>query len=215
MKTLAVVSFLLSMCLLAGCDSETLVAPESNEDFSFETLTPGLLQSENAATHSNSNVYTFADMEEVGSSNLARRDNGVSFIIKTTGLNPGNTYTLWMAVFNNPAECDGGCDGSDLGNPDVQGDLLYSAGSLAGGTGKATFAGSRKVGDTDGSEAVEIFDLDMSYGIIDSRKAEIHFVVRDHGPKIPGLMREQISTIGGGCDVNACDDVQFSIHLPE
>lgn len=211
MKTLTIVSFLFSICLLAGCDSDSLVAPESNEVLSLETLTPGLLQSENAVSSSNSNVYTFADMELVGSSNLTRRNNGVSFNIKTTGLDPGSTYTLWMVVFNNPEECGvDGCGGADLGNPNVEGDVLYGAGSLAGGTGKATFAGSRKTGDNSGS----LFGPDAP-GIIDSHKAEIHFVVRTHGEKIPGSIREQIGTFNGGCPPNSCEDIQFAVHLPE
>ena len=210
MKTLHVVSLLLIISMISGCDSESLVSPEESSDLSLELLTEEMYRAENAAMKSESNVYTFATMEKVGSSNLTLRNNGVSFSIKSTQLIPGNAYTLWMAVFNNPEECgNDGCGAADLGNPDVQGDVLYSAGSLSGGTGKATFAGNRNAGDNSGS----LFGPDAP-GIIDTHKAEIHFVIRDHGPKIPGAIREQISTVGGGCDVNACNDVQFSVHLP-
>ena len=129
-----------------------------------------------------SNVYPFGEELVVGSSNLIRRDNGVSFNIKTTQLIPGNAYTLRMVEFNKPEECgNDGCGAADLGNPNVQGDVLYSAGSLAGGTGKATLAGNRNSGDNSGS-----LSGPDAPGIIDTQKAEIHFVKCDYGEKNSG-----------------------------
>jgi len=215
MKTLAIVSFLFSICLLAGCDSDSLVAPESIDALSNETLTPDLLQSENKASQSNSNVYTFAALELVGTSKLVRNANGVSFNVKTTGLNSGNAYTLWVVVFNNPNGCNAnGCNGDEFEDPNLFAaaniDVMYGAGSLAGGTGKATFSGNRSEGDNSGSIIGP-----YSPGLIDSELAEIHLVVRDHGSKIPGSIQEQIGTFNGGCPPNSCEDVQFAVHLPE
>jgi hypothetical protein len=57
--------------------------------------------------------------------------------------------------------------------------------------------------------------------------AEIHFIVRGHGPLIPGRVREMISTVFGACDdappgipelglpgPNACADLQVAMHVP-
>jgi len=61
--------------------------------------------------------------------------------------------------------------------------------------------------------------------------AEIHLVVRSHGPVGPlldeGLLEEALATFGGGCIVrdeegeiipgtgpNECADVQFAVHRP-
>jgi len=207
MKNITLISSLIITGMLLGCDSENIVSPENNSN----ELTTVAMKAAEASDLFNSNIYTIADMKLVGTSNLRRNNNGASFNLKTTLLNPGSAYTLWMVVFNNPEECgDDGCGGPDLGNAAVNGDVLFSAGSLAGSTGKATFAGNRKTGDNSGS----LFGPDAP-GIIDSHKAEIHFVVRTHGEKIPGSIREQISTVGGGCDVNDCEDVQFAVHLPE
>ncbi|MFQ5615955.1 MAG: hypothetical protein ACE5GO_05790 [Anaerolineales bacterium] len=61
-------------------------------------------------------------------------------------------------------------------------------------------------------------------GLLDALKAEIHLVVRSHGPAIPGQTEDQITTFGGGCNEAtgggdgavgfACEDLQFGIHLP-
>lgn len=205
MKTLSIVSALLMIGLWAGCTSETAVAPDTSGDLSLLAI-----PTENAASHSSSNVYVIADLpalNSAGTSNLIRTKAGVSFNVQTSGLTAGYAYTLWMIVFNNPDACTGLCDGSDLGNPAVNGDVLHSTGSLAGGTGKATFAGSRLEGDNSRS----LFGPNAP-GIIDVNTAEIHFVVRCHGEKIPGLIHEQIGTFNGGCPPNNCVDVQFSRH---
>jgi len=56
--------------------------------------------------------------------------------------------------------------------------------------------------------------------------AEVHIVLRSHGPAIPGIIDEQISTFEGGCiiffdpfteipdDVGECGDIEFAIHPP-
>jgi len=207
MKTLKLLPILLITGLLFGCESNTPVSPESD-------LSSTASQFEDAANLSSSNVYTFADMENVGTSKLVRNQNGVSFNVKTTGLDKGNAYTLWVVIFNNPEGCnDNGCNDDEFEDPALFAaagiDVLHGAGSLAGGTGKATFSGNRSEGDNSGS----IIGAD-SPGLIDSELAEIHLVVRDHGSKIPGSIQEQIGTFNGGCPPNSCEDIQFAVHLP-
>jgi hypothetical protein len=63
-------------------------------------------------------------------------------------------------------------------------------------------------------------------GLTDAKKAEVHLVVRDHGPALPGMIEPQVTTFGGGCTPeteptgvgpfgpNACTDVQFAAHVP-
>ena len=43
--------------------------------------------------------------------------------------------------------------------------------------------------------------------------AEIHMVVRTHGPLLVGDVDSQIGYFGGGCAVNACFD-QFAVAFP-
>ncbi len=55
-------------------------------------------------------------------------------------------------------------------------------------------------------------------GLLDAETAEIHLVVRTHGPRVEAVFADQVSTFGGGCepmDAAPCDDVQFTIHKLE
>lgn len=181
---------------------------------------------------STADVVTFDDPElVVGSSRLVRNAAGVSYRLSTTGLAPGTAATLWIVIFNEPENCaTSPCGEPDLFDPDVVTDVMYGAGSLVGGSGKATFAGRRAVGDGSGS-LWEILGL-PSPGLLDARQAEIHLIVRTHGPVIAGMAREMISTFNGGCPrgdppddlpddpfigpegPNVCEDLHFAVHQP-
>ncbi|MGH7447572.1 MAG: hypothetical protein ACRELT_08425 [Longimicrobiales bacterium] len=184
-----------------------------------------------SADHSTTPVLTFAGMADVGTSSLVRRSDGVSFNVRTTQLEPGTATTVWVVVFNRPQACAGTpCMEPDLFNPDTEADVMYGAGHVIGGAGRATFAGSRRVGDASGS----IFaPLGLpAPGLQDAQSAEIHLVVRSHGPTIPGLVSDMIHSFNGGCQPlgppfpaplppeygvpgpNTCVDVQFAIHQP-
>lgn len=125
---------------------------------------------------------------------LTSRDNGVSFVLKTADLVPGNAYTVWWVKIDAPQNCATiPCGGGDvLGNVEgVLSNVAYGGGHLAGGTGKATFAGAFSTGAVPGGW----FDNEFT----NPRGAEIHLVVMDHGPALPRLLANQISTLRGGC----------------
>ena len=127
------------------------------------------------------------------SATLARKGNGISYKLKTNSLTAGNAYTLWVVVVNYPAACDS----SPCSPPDVilnlatDSQVLFGTGSVAGGSGKATFAGSLKEGDLAGWLPDRSFD--------DAATAEIHLILNDHGPKIGAHMPDMIKTYRGGC----------------
>jgi hypothetical protein len=127
------------------------------------------------------------------SASLVRNANGVSYHLSTTGLTPGNAYTLWFVVINNPAACMATpCAAPDFltnAAPDAQ--VRYAAGSVAGASGRGTFAGSVKEGPLSGWLADRSFHNVMG--------AEIHLVVNDHGPMLPAFMPGMIHTYRGGC----------------
>jgi len=189
------------LSLLAGCSTD---APVSSNLLQEETPTL------NKVTSSTSDVSLFADPTVVvGSSKIVRNQNGVTVTVNTSELEPGSAVTIWLVIFNIPGECFEGCDGTDLANPDVAGDVIYGAGHVVGPNGTANFAAHLNEGDSGGS----LFPQ-PSPGLIDAETAEIHIVVRSHGPFIPGMIPEQIHTVEGDCDPNVCEDVQFAIHLP-
>jgi hypothetical protein len=139
-----------------------------------------------------------------------------------TSLTPGSTYTMWAVVFNEPDGCVDGCDEGDLFNAAAVVDVLYVAGNIAGGAGTSTFSGRRMAGDNSGSLFAALGA--PAPGLVDPIGAEVHLIVRDHGPAVPGLVPAQIQSFEGGCTpassfglgtgTYACVDVQFSVHNP-
>lgn len=179
---------------------------------------------------------TDEDFPVVGTSTLHRNANGITVNYKAEGLIPGHTYTLWWVVWNYPYNCIGTgtpeepippCNEPDFGNPDGVGvDVLYAGGHLAGNSGKVNISAHLNEGDT--KESIrELFQLGAPIGLLDAQTAEIHPVLRSHGPAIPGLVNEQISSYLGGCEVffdvftevpelpGECGDIYFAIHEAE
>ena len=76
---------------------------------------------------------TAANQGYVGAAWLMRTADGIrGSIMARTSSGVGNPYTLWIVVFNNPAACDGGCDGSDLANAEVGGSVFNGGGAIVG-----------------------------------------------------------------------------------
>jgi hypothetical protein len=177
-----------------------------------------------------------------GSSTIVRNDNGISGSFSSSLSNSvasadGQAVTLWVVVFNNPGACINApdpCIEDDLFNPAVMPDVLYGSGNVVDDSEIASFGFHRKAGDNSGSIAT-LFgmptDNGQSFGLKYPRSAEIHYVLRTHGPKDPMYMPSQIQTYGGGCvdfapfgylppanpldlylGVGQCQDVQFAIN---
>jgi hypothetical protein len=128
----------------------------------------------------------------------------------TSGLEPGATYTIWWVIFNNPEKCASSpCAESDL-SPTARGATGGAVGIATGqvlrANGRGNFGARLSVGDTTG--------FLFGPGLLKPWTAEIHLVVRNHGQPLPGKVDEQITTFGGGCDVNTCTDDQFAMHVP-
>lgn len=142
---------------------------------------------------------------EGAAASIVRNDNGIRYRLNTAGMTPGNVYTLWLVVVNEPGECDPSpCTGPDvLTNADTRSQVGYAAGHLAGSSGTGTFAGHVAVGSLDGwfpDRALE-----------SSHDAEIHLVINDHGPAVRGAVADMLSTYRGGCS----DESPFPGIFPE
>ncbi len=187
------------------------------------------------STSSQSDVFTFAEpTSPVGTSTLTRTDDGIRASMRTGGVAAHDTLTLWWVVFNNPTECSApGCGDDDIfvdGDPTkglneaqiVAADIVvaYADGALASGGGRAGFEARLQAGTRD----VEVVFGDGAI-LDDASSAEVHLVARSHGPKVPGLIREQVGSFAGGCEVflnppsvpaaaGECADVLFSVHKP-
>ena len=192
------------------------------------------------ATISSTVPFIFAsgpgDFSDVGTpvegahSQLVRHEGGVSMTFRTTGLVRGDAYTVWWVIFNDPSQCsppmcgedDVFVDPSDPSqgiDPNGVGIWVGSAaGHVVGNSGRSSFAASLGVGDTSGQL------LGTSAGLDDPFQAEVHLVLRRHGPALTGqALMEQFTTFGGGCSTATggtdpdgfdCFDAQAAMHLP-
>jgi hypothetical protein len=148
------------------------------------------------------------------SAQLVINDQGATIQVKTSGLPAGHAVTLWRVVFNYPEYCsDGVCGPDDAfpppGNIAAGASVTFGAGHVIGNNGRASFGTHLAVGED---------ATPWSVGLLNPRTAEIHFVLRDHGPAIPGMVNEQISTPGAACNNfppgtgdYPCEDLQVGI----
>lgn len=165
------------------------------------------------ASHSTSPMWTFPGpgaLIEGATATLARNDNGATLTIHTTSLTAGWACSVWAVVFEHPEHCAGSpCGPGDLGTAAVDATVFGAVGgSLISGNGTATFAGHIQA-------AATANDVRLGDGSLDNpTTAEIHPIIRCHGPALPGMIQEQISTFNGGCPPNTCMNVQFGTFLP-
>ncbi len=137
---------------------------------------------------------------------LDRFSHGIVLEAETSGLTPHYAYTVWALVFNDPEACENGCDLHDMG-VDGFAALWSGAGMVANEDGEADFEAVMFEGEPAG-------ELLMGPGLVDAQKAEIHLIVRSHGPAAfgePELLNHQLTTFGGGCDIFTCVDVQYAM----
>jgi hypothetical protein len=136
-----------------------------------------------------------------GSSGTARvMHDGAKIKIKATGLEPGHVYTMWVVYFNDSLQCFEGCNGPDFAA--AGGGVIWGAGKIGSGTGRATFVANLRNGD--GAEHVgSTPPPPFAFAAYQAgSNNEFHVVIRSHGPKNPGLVSSQLGTYGGGCETN-------------
>lgn len=184
-----------------------------------------------SADASASDVIMFGSGAVVGASTLVRNDAGVRMTFQTSGIDASTVATIWWVVFNNPDACEGGivegrelqCTSGDFGNPEVDASVFYATGHVIGGSGKANYAAWLPVGRLTVDPDPSANQLIVGDGILDdARGAEIHVVLRTHGPTIPGMVHQQLNTFDAGCTTappglqgpNTCMNLQFATHEP-
>ena len=171
-------------------------------------------------------LHRFADASVIEGtwSKLIRTDHEVSAQVSTSELEPGGIYTLWWVFFNNPGACSptmddptvSVCGEDDIFNAD--GDLdpnplaritvLWASGGMADEDGNIYLSAVMSEGEAPGSVL-------FGSGVLeDARKTEVHLVVRTHSQPDLSRLYDQLSMFEmEGCD--ACEDVQFSVYLPQ
>jgi hypothetical protein len=125
---------------------------------------------------------------------LVTNDSGAHVTLRTSGLAAGHPHTVWFVAINRPDQCLAAtCTTADVlfRTEAVDAEVVYLTGSVVGNNGTAGFGGSIRAG--------EVPNGWFGNGLTNPRGAEIHLILMDHGPKIDGLVSNQISTLRGGC----------------
>lgn len=141
---------------------------------------------------------------EGASASLVATASGATARVQTRDLEPGNAYTLWFVLINNPDQCASHpCTARDIfTNPAADAQVTYGAGHVVGASGVATFSTHLDAGPVEG------WLPDRS--LHNPLGAEYHFVVNDHGPTLADHMPGMIRTYRGGCS----DDSPFPPIFP-
>jgi hypothetical protein len=167
-----------------------------------------------SADRQSTDVLSFEDGSVTGDARLARTDTGVTYNLRTSGLTGGDAVSIWWVIFNNPEYCldddgyyGGDCELSDLFLEKVDAAVQAAGGHVIGNSGRAGFAGHLNEGQITNEHPMFL----DGPGLTDARGAEIHLVVRTHGPVIPGMNHAMFNSFEVGCDVNHCEDVQFAV----
>ncbi len=132
---------------------------------------------------------------------IVRHDDRIEFALTTTELQK-HAHTVWVAAFNFPQFCrdpdtvggrDFRCGPGDVPNVAAGFSMMYGAGRDVDVDEDAfvTFTGERHRLNLDG--------VIIGPGLIDPRGAEIHLVLRDHGPCPAEGCGDRTTTVDGGC----------------
>jgi len=181
------------------------------------------------STTSTVDILDLSFTNVMGKSTLVRNEDNIKVTFKTSDLTPGYVYTIWWVIWNKPENCTvpGACSDADFAIADlVEVEVLAGSGLEADATGAATFTATLNANDITGSYNVP-FGLPAAGGLQDTQHAEVHIVLRSHGPKIPGQFNEQLTTYEGGCTTffdpftevpdaeGECGDIQAAVHPPK
>ncbi len=199
-NSLKLISLLIIMVLFS-CSKEPIIESEMSEQ---SAAIKGAASKSTVHVSEKPGGYPDGEFIEIedASSTIHRNKNGITVNLKTNGLIPGNAYTMWFVVF-----------GETPGPPSS----THAAGHIVGGSGKGNFSGHISVGDN--FDNGKVFNNPLT--------AEVHMVLRTHGPAQPGMIPDQIHTIDGGCTsgfpsgpvlhpdsdtVGYCANIQVAIH---
>ena len=149
------------------------------------------------------------------SSQIERDINGVWYQFNTGDLDSG-VHTMWFVVFNDPDSCDGACGGPDLKAGLGNSAAFWAPGTVIGSNGEGNFGGYIEANTMPTGLDQIMIDNTGGQGLTDVEKAEIHLVLRSHGPAFnnAGFLNTQMSTFNGGCQPtpDSCKNVQFAVH---
>ncbi|MCI0712539.1 MAG: hypothetical protein L0154_20450 [Chloroflexi bacterium] len=125
---------------------------------------------------------------------LFATEDGLMVHFQTTELEEGHVYTLWVAIVNNPENCQATpCAAPDVLTNDnnTNAEVTYGDGILVGPDHRMEFSAFLPAGDVN--------EPWFTYGVTNPLGAQVHAVINDHGPLIPELATSMLNSYRGGC----------------
>lgn len=198
---------LISILLLAGLASTQAWGEDSGYHY-------GQYVSESVEV---SNHHIFPDGPDVDGATILIRDfrnRVINATITSAAYEPDTAYSIWWAVFNYPEYCltPYACALVDIPNPEVRVSIFWGGGYVSDANGYANTSLRLLPGKTNR----ELFANMSDAGLENFEGAEIHVVMRSHGPVgVAGKVADQIGTAFMACPggvPSGCQNVFASIH---
>lgn len=199
---------LLALILLMGCSKEDLLSfihdhhpqPQPQVIVQHTDLVTFLPAGELGGSGNVLEPGTVYPPTDGGKATLKRGKDYIEFDLHTTGL-PEGAYTIWYALFNDPAHCsDGMCSEDDLFNPTTA--VMWATGGVVKSDGVGKFhdklmMDERREPVTQEPMVGEALDVPLQ----NPQGAEIHLIVKYHGlpSSDPDVLYDQLHTLLGSC----------------
>ncbi|MEN8233664.1 MAG: hypothetical protein ABFR89_01915 [Actinomycetota bacterium] len=200
----------------------------------FAAVVTGVMLVAGAAVAAGGTQNTVTDTQPVKWFSDGTDTGGYSYLTRTSGelllsveaeeLIPGDAYTVWWVVFNEPDDCsEPGCGEDDIFNEDgslnIEGVMAAkiavgnATANVAKANGTAEFGARLKMDDTMSDHQI-LFPAGLDGGALLTAmpsKAEVHLVFQSHGQARGGPeLLKQLTYVETGC-TPFCEDVQFTI----
>lgn len=219
------------LVISSTCESDSV-----NEDLFYGEVPDAFEQLEDGPEfnihQSESDVFNPIRDQVVGKSYLIRTFSKIIGRYESYDLEPGHVYTLWWVVWNNPHACKipGACENNDMGNAvSIDVEIMYAGGQVAESDGILSFTTHLNAGDPSRS-INSMHGLAPAGGLQFGKtfSAEVHLILRSHGPAIPGMLNAQLRNYYGGCvspsqilpnseipdQAGECANIEIAVHPP-
>ncbi len=128
---------------------------------------------------------------------LVTSADGASMHLTSKDLTPGNAVTIWFVALQNPHLCKKNpCTPKEaMGMPEMETVAVNGGGTVVPADGRIEVSAHLPVG----AVPTNLFDTDFETPMT----AEYHLVIHDHGPLIPELAPDMLSSFRGGCTLES------------
>lgn len=123
--------------------------------------------------------------------------NGASMHLVSKNLTPGNAVTIWFVALQNPHLCKKNpcTPGEAMGMAEMETVAVNGGGTVVPATGNIEISAHLPAGNV----PTNLFDTKF----VSPETAEYHLVIHDHGPMIPELAADMLSSFRGGCTLES------------